>query len=146
MDEHGHVVHVGGMEEHVGMVLVVIDDEALDLEERIARGTEIAQALGRGIVDGIGERDGCNHSIEQVVGEHAGGSYIAIPGAGVVVVLQAIADALIDGLGQETGLVMPIQQSFVADNLLHACVYINYLIQSSVRRQAQVYLPRESRR
>ena len=115
MNEHGHIVDVGGMEEDARGVVVVVDDESLDFVEHVAGVAEVFEALTRGVVDGIGEGEGSDVSVEEVIGQLRVGMDVAIPGHVVVNDHQFVVHPFVDGVAQRRIFVMSEQESLCAD-------------------------------
>ena len=115
MNEHGHIVDVGGMEEDARGVVVVVDDEFLDFVEHVAGVAEVFKALTRGVVDGIGEGEGSDVSVEEVIGQLRDGMDVAIPGHVVVNDHQFVVHPFVDGVAQRRIFVMSVKESLCAD-------------------------------
>ena len=115
MNEHSHIVDVGGMEEDARGVVVVVDDESLDFIEHVTGVAEVFEALTRGIVDGIGEGEGSDVSVEEVIGQLRVGMDVAIPGHVVVNDHQFVVHPFVDGVAQRRIFVMSEQESLCAD-------------------------------
>ena len=115
MNEHSHIVDVGGMEEDARGVVVVVDDESLDFIEHVTGVAEVFEALTRGIVDGIGEGEGSDVSVEEVIGQLRGGMDVAIPGHVVVNDHQFVVHPFVDGVAQRRIFVMSVKESLCAD-------------------------------
>ena len=115
MNEHGHIVDVGGMEEDARGVVVVVDDESLDFIEHVTGVAEVFEALTRGVVDGIGEGEGSDVSVEEVIGQLRVGMDVAIPGHVVVNDHQFVVHPFVDGVAQRRIFVMSVKESLCAD-------------------------------
>lgn len=115
MNEHGHIVDVGGMEEDARGVVVVVDDESLDFIEHVTGVAEVFEALTRGVVDGIGEGEGSDVSVEEVIGQLRVGMDVAIPGHVVVNDHQFVVHPFVDGVAQRRIFVMPEKEPLCAD-------------------------------
>ena len=115
MNEHGHIVDVGGMEEDARGVVVVVYDEFLDFVEHVAGVAEVFEALTRGVVDGIGEGEGSDVSVEEVIGQLRVGMDVAIPGHVVVNDHQFVVHPFVDGVAQRRIFVMPEKEPLCTD-------------------------------
>ena len=115
MNEHSHIVDVGGMEEDARGVVVVVDDESLDFIEHVTGVAEVFEALTRGVVDGIGEGEGSDVSVEEVIGQLRGGMDVAIPGHVVVNDHQFVVHPFVDGVAQRRIFVMSEKEPLCAD-------------------------------
>ena len=115
MNEHGHIVDVGGMEEDARGVVVVVDDESLDFIEHVTGVAEVFEALTRGVVDGIGEGEGSDVSVEEVIGQLRVGMDVAIPGHVVVNDHQFVVHPFVDGVAQRRIFIMSVKESLCAD-------------------------------
>ena len=115
VNEHGHIVDVGGMEEDARGVVVVVDDESLDFVEHVTGVAEVFEALTRGVVDGIGEGEGSDVSVEEVIGQLRDGMDVAIPGHVVVNDHQFVVHPFVDGVAQRRIFVMSVKESLCAD-------------------------------
>lgn len=115
MNEHGHIVDVGGMEEDARGVVVVVDDESLDFIEHVTGVAEVFEALTRGVVDGIGEGEGSDVSVEEVIGQLRVGMDVAIPGHVVVNDHQFVVHPFVDGVAQRRIFVMSEQEALGTD-------------------------------
>ena len=115
MNEHGHIVDIGGMEEDARGVVVVVDDESLDFIEHVTGVAEVFKALTRGVVDGIGEGEGSDVSVEEVIGQLRDGMDVAIPGHVVVNDHQFVVHPFVDGVAQRRIFVMSVKEPLCAD-------------------------------
>ena len=115
MNEHGHIVDVGGMEEDARGVVVVVDDESLDFIEHVTGVAEVFEALTRGVVDGIGAGEGSDVSVEEVIGQLRDGMDVAIPGHVVVNDHQFVVHPFVDGVAQRRIFVMSVKEALCAD-------------------------------